>query len=283
MRRLLIASVGLALVLLTPAAAAQEGFLVTFHFDTLWFKFHPLGLASTKAKGSGIEVFAQNVNIAGDEVKDLRHCIDGWGEPDCSYGNLLQVAGYEANKDGQVTAQEVADFKPFALLGAGQIPKIQRLSQVLKDNVTVDGVAGGTPRVVELDFREAEGGVDDTAPAHADVKVEVGYENDRNAKHHEIHMHDLGLQAEGFLYNEVRWTLEDDPKWDYKPDQTLPGSVKGRVTKDGWTSNQGDFESATNETLRLVVELPKKKTPGPEALAILGAVAVALVLVVRRR
>lgn len=281
MRTLLLATA--TLVMLSPAAFAQDpGFLVTFHFDTLWFKFHPNGLASTATSGSGLEVFAENVRVEGDEVKDLRHCIDGWGDDKCSYGSGLALIDYQADRDGNVTTAEVERFTPLALIFAGSIEKVKRLSDILQSNITVDGLTGGQPRVVELIFRDAEGPVDSDAPAFADVTVEAGYDNDRNAKRHEVHVKNFQMEAEGFVYQTVQWTLEGDSKWDYKAGETLPGSVQGRVTNDGWTSTQAEFESSTTDTLRLVVELPKKKTPGPELFAIVGALAIAALLVRRR-
>lgn len=283
MRRLLLAIACSALVAFVPPAAAQEqGFLVTFHFDTLWFKFHPDGLASTRTAGSGIEVFVQNVKVEGDEVTDLRHCIDGWGDDKCSYGSLLQLGGYSSDRNGEVTTEEVDRFTPLAQAFAGRIEKVERLSNILKSNVTVDGLPGGMPQVVELVFRAAEGNVNSTAAAFADVTVEVGYENDRSAKRHEIHVRNFAIEEEGFVYGVVRWTLEGDAKWDYHVGETTPDSVEGKVTKDGWTSTQAEFETAAGPELRLVVELPKKKTPGPEAFAVLGALALAVLLVRRR-
>jgi len=281
MRRPLLASLCLVAIAFTPAVSAQQdAFFVTFHFDTLWFRFHPDGLGSSK--GSGLEVFAENVKIEGDEATDLRHCIDGWGQDECSYGDLLHAINYSGNQDGTVTPDEVAAFTSIAKPMAGQIEKLKRLSAVLKSNVSVDGMKGGDPKVVDVVFRSAEGSVDSTNPAYTDVKVEVGYENDQKAKSHQVDLHNIALSNEGFQYSQARWTVEGDAKWDYKPDKTQPDGAKGFVTKDGWVSNQPDFESHSNQSIKLVVELPKKKTPGLEVVGVLGALAVALVVVRRR-
>lgn len=281
LRPLALAAVLLASIVFVPPAHAQ--FLVAFNFDTLWFKFHPAGIASTQASGSGLEVFAQNVKIEGAEVQDLRACIDGWGEPECSYGSILSTF-YQANKDGTVDQAEVDRFEKIAVLGAQRIEKIERMSEMLKRNVTIDGVTGGDPRVVELDFREAIGPIAATTPAFADVKSEVGYANDKNAQRHEIHVRGFHLDLEGFQYTTVKWTLEGDKKWVFKPSDTLPETRKDKVSGTGWTSNQAEFESSTDSTLRIVVEVPaKKKSPGFELVVVAGAVGLALLGAARRR
>lgn len=283
--RLVLPCLLLAALVAPHMALAQDGgFLNQFHFDTLWFKFYPNGLANADEKGSGLEAFGQNVKIEGAEATDLRHCIDGWGQPDCSAGALLTQFYHGGNHDGVVTPNEVAAFTPLAKSFAGSFDTVRRLSDMLQNNLTVDGVHGGTPRVVDLVLRDVEGPVGSTATAFADVTTDVGYNNDKAAHRHEIHLAPFHLAAEGFQGQSIRWTLESAKGWSYRPDETQPTAFKAMVTSAGWTSGQADFEQASDQGLRLVTALgAKKKTPAPDEFLVLASIAAALLVAVRRR
>lgn len=267
---------------LVPAAHAQdEGLFSTFNLDQLWFRFYPAGLGDSAAgtTGSGLSVFAENVHVEGADAVDLRHCIDGWPEPDCSYGALLSHFT-RGNQNGIVEPSEVASFESVATLGARQIDAVDRLAKMLQNNITVDGLAGKSPKVVGFVVRSAEGDVNSTAPAFIDVTMEVGYDNDKSVRRHELRAQNLFLEAEGFTYTTAAWRVVADAKWAFKPGDTQPSTMQGKVTKQGWDSTQADLELATSNGLVLVVEQVKNhRAPGFEGT--LAALALALGIALR--
>lgn len=258
-----------------PAAAQDEGLFVEFNFETLWFRFYPTGL-SGEATGSGLQGFAESVLVQDADAVDLRHCIDGWGSPQCSYGDLLAQANI-GDKDGTVEPNEVDAFEAVAGLGAGQIEKVKNLSRMFENNITVDGIAGGRARVTALAVRDGEGQVNSTSPALVDVTIEIDYTNDPKAKRHEMQLESLKLRREGFEYQSVKWVAVSQDQWVFKPSDTVPLTYQTKVTKTGWVSSQNEFEQATSGGLKLVVEKEaKKRSPGPELVALAAAVVVGL-------
>ena len=181
-------------------------------------------------------------------------------------------------------ASEVTVFASLAPLQMDELETVRMLSGLLQNNVSVDGRFGNTPKVVKMDLRSAEGPVNSTQPAYADVSIEVDYPNDKKATRHEIHVRALNLDGEGFTYTNVIWNVQGTAKWSFNADQTQPDGAKAKVSADGWSSDQATFESATDPTLRLVVEKPggKKRTPGFDLLPAVAAIASLLVLVRRR-
>jgi hypothetical protein len=284
MLRPLAVLAALALIPLSAPAAAQGGFLVEFNFDALIFRFHPSGLGSSQAPGSGLEILAQNVRITGEEAKDLRHCIDGWNYPKCTYCDLLRNYYTAGNRNGQVEANEVAAFEPIIVMASalGQIERVNNLSRSLQESVTISGARGDTPRLVDAKLRDAIGNINSTTPAFLDATAEMGFHNDRKAPRAEIVVRDFRLDEHGFSYSNVQWTSADS-KWVFRKDPTEPGSLKDQVTDGGLTASQEEFETATEQGVKLVLESGggKKRTPGVALLGLVVAIGAAIAL--RRR
>lgn len=243
------------LLVLSGPAGAQGGFLAQFHFEELGFRFHPGGLGTSAGTGSGLQVTAQNLTVEGNKSKEMRHCIDGFGRPQCSYPFGV------GNRDGTVAEEEVRSFQDLALIGLDGVEKVERLSDMLQQNVTVDAVRGDRPRTADLDLRGAEGDVNSTERILLDVVIEVGYGNDKGARRHEIRAGELALAPEGFAFQRARWTVASDKPWQFRPADTQPASAQAFVAPTGWTSNQSEFETATGEGLVLVAE----RTDAPAA------------------
>lgn len=269
-----------------PATAQEDGLFVAFNFDTLWFKLHPAGMKSSDP-GSVLEILAEDVRIEGVDATDLRHCLDGWDWRTCSYGNLTQNLG--GNQNGQVEANEVTTFQTFAF-ALESIPKVENLTRLVKENITVDNKHAANPAVDKLILQNALGDVNSTATIHAFVTVKAAYANEKSAPAHEVNVRALDLLREGFSYGTCKWTVEAEG-WRWAAAETRPTQHASRVTESGWTSNQTQFESATAGPDGLTLVAEQASTPAKKAfplipvlLALGGLVLlVLLVLLLRRR
>ncbi len=235
--------------------AAQQLSTVEFNFETLWLRFHPEGFPSApEGSGSGTEVFAENIRLEGAVAVDLRHCIDGHPRPKCKEAPSTTVGFGTGDKDNTVEADEIEIFETAAPLAIGGFQRVKKLSELLKNNVTVDGQLGVSPKVTRFDLDDAEGDVNATTLIRADVTLEVTYANNADLDHHELLLRAVPLKGLGFTYTQIRIEALSSNAWEFLPEDTLPASSQPKVTTDGWTSNQPEFEDASNQTIKLTVE-----------------------------
>lgn len=277
--RIALASALLACALLLPPVSAQGvDFGIVFQFEELKFVFRPTGPeGSGDEGGSALDISADKLQVAGESAVDLRHCIDG--KPDCSYHQAIRPF-YTGNQNGWVEASEVANFSVLAPLGVSREPKIANVTQLVQHNIKVDGLEGNKPRVSRVVFTGADGSIDRPDPISLFVLISVTYENDKKAKSHTIETADFDLAREDLTYTRAVWAHESERRWHWAAQRTGPESARGFVTAEGWSSGQGDFESATRPQLKLVLEegAAKKKAPGFEALILLAALMACVLL-----
>jgi hypothetical protein len=276
----------LALFLAVPATVtAQDGdWLSTFEFDQLKFVFWPAGVENRQdsdGKGSAITVHADRVAIKDWDALDVRHCIDGDQEW-CSYPELARAAG--GNNNGQVEPKEIQSFQTFAQIGLrSQIEKVDQLADTLQANITVDGLQAKSVKITKLVLHGAEGTVDSNETIFADVEAKATYENDKDAKTHLIKVGTLKLKPDGFVYKQSLWSM-GPAGWKFDTAGTKPNEAKPFVTEKGYFSSQDKFEQLSATGIELVATKGEasKKSPGIGAVAILGALAVAFVVLRRR-
>lgn len=279
----------IALFFLVPASAnAQDdgdGWLSEFKFDQLRFVFWPGGVENRQdsdGKGSAIIVQADKVAITEWDALDVRHCIDGdtsW----CSYPELAELAG--GNNDGEVTAPETQSFQTYAQIGIrSQIQKVDQLADTLQTNITVGGMQAKSVKIMKLVIHGAEGVVDSNSTIFADVEAKATYENDKDAASHVIHVGELKLKDDGFIYKQTIWKMGPSD-WKYDAGATTPDAGKKFVSDAGYFSSQDQFEqlSVGGVDLHAVkAEGGGGRSPNIAPILVLGVLA-AVVLVVNRR
>lgn len=243
-------AVGLVLVLLAlpPPSTGQEG-LITFNLDTLLFSFYPAGLGTAAGPGSAMQVFADNILFEGLDAEDIRRCIDN---TECPYPTLEAFS--PGDSDGRVETPEVIAFQNLTALALPALEDFQPISALLVNNMSVDGFRGRSLAVKSVLFTGAEGAVDSRDSFVLDATMEIGYDNDRGADHHEIVFKRVHLLNEGFTTDLVQVRVVSTKAWHFVPGDTLPASFQDRVTPEGWTSNQADFETASDQDLKIVAE-----------------------------
>lgn len=279
MRRIVALSV-LVLLAYSAPVAAQDDFFSEFHFKKLQFKFWPSGVDNRQKSdgaGSAITVHVDEVRIEGINAQELRHCIDG--DPSfCSY----QIPG--GNADGTVTSDEVQSFENISIAAIkSAVPRVGKMATMLQKNVSVDGMAGKNAVITRVQFKGAEGKTSSEALVLAYIDAKVTYENDPKAKSHTIKVDDLPLKEEFFIYDNALWVSGND-RWSFDREATSPGEAKNLVNSQGYFSTQDRFEQLSTQGLQIKVQEGggSKRSPGPEAAAILGTLALLAILIRRR-
>lgn len=284
-----IFAVSIALFLAVPVAVTaqeeEDGWFSEFKFDQLRFVVWPSGVENRQdsdGKGSAIVVQADKVAITEWDALDVRHCIDGdtsW----CSYPELAELAG--GNNDGEVTAAETQSFQTYAQIGIrSQIQKVDQLADTLQTNITVGGLQAKSVKIMKLVIHGAEGVVDSNTTIFADVEAKATYDNDKDAKSHVIHVGELKLKDDGFIYKQTIWKMGPSD-WKYDAGATSPDAAKKFVSDAGYFSSQDQFEQLSVGGVDLHVakaEGGNGRSPGIAPVLVL-AVLVAVVLVVNRR
>lgn len=274
MRSLLFAVLAL---LLAPAAAAQQSEIFEeFQFQQLKFQVWPGGVenrAKSDGVGSAVTVHVERAVIEDIDAVELRHCIDG-DESFCTY----EIPG--GNADGVVTAAEVESFQTFAQVGLrAAVPRVNDFAKTLQNNVSIDGLKGKNVALTRVEFQGAEGNTDSNTTVLAFIDAKVTYDNDAKAERHTIVVGNLSLHPQGFVYADTIWVVVAEG-WGFDAAGTQPDTARSLVNVNGYFSPQARFESLAEQGLTLVVAkgAGAKKSPGPELVVLVGAIAVAAML-----
>lgn len=281
-------ALSLALFLVVPVSvAAQDGdgaWLSEFRFDQLKFVFWPSGVENRQdsdGTGSALTVHADKVAITEWDALDVRHCIDG-DDTWCSYPELARAAG--GNKNGEVEENEVSSFQTFAQIGLrSQIEKVDQLADTLQSNITVDGLQAKSVKIMKLVLHDVVGTVDSDETIYADVEAKATYDNDKDAKSHLIHIGELTLADDGFIYEQTLWTM-GPAGWKFDAGATKPERAKRFVSENGYFSSQDQFESLSDDGVDLsaVKSGGAKKSPDIAPIALFAAL-VGVAALLRRR
>lgn len=274
------------LLLVAPAANAQNDFFVIYSFEELNFEFHPEGLPKTHADdpdGSALVVKVRDVAVEDWRAQDLRHCMDG--QSSCEYYNPDNPK-WEANQDGEVQASEVQEFTEAISVFVTFIPEVRELTDLAQQNITVDDEHSKKPRLQSVVFENAEGPINSTDAITAHVDIVARYDNDAGADRHVLRADGLPLRDKGFTYDTVRWTVaSEDAAWQFVPDATQPSDARANTTEAGYASGQTAFETLTEQGFSL--ETAKQSegggSPGFGAVAAAAAVACAVAFLTLRR
>ena len=282
-------ALSVALFFLVPASAAaqeeEEGWLSEFKFDQLRFIVWPSGVENRQdsdGKGSAITVQADKVAITEFDALDVRHCIDG-DETWCSYPEIIQAGG-GGNNDGDVTAAEVQNFQTFAQLGIRKaIPKVDQLADTLQANITVDGMQAKSVKIMKLVIHGAEGTRDSNATIFADVEAKATYDNDKDAKSHKIHVAELKLKDDGFIYKQTIWKM-GATGWKFDAAATS-ADAKKFVSDAGYFSSQDQFEQLSVSGIDMEVAKAEGggRSPNVGPILVLAVIAAVLLVVNRRK
>ncbi|HEX9816642.1 MAG TPA: hypothetical protein VGB18_06655 [Candidatus Thermoplasmatota archaeon] len=285
-------ALSVALFLLVPASAHAQGdgggWLSEFKFDQLRFVFWPGGVENRQdsdGKGSAIIVQADKVAITEWDALDVRHCIDG-DDTWCSYPEVAQLCPNSANtcRNGQVEVGEIQSFQTIAqVVLRSKIEKVDQLADTLETNITVGGLQAKSVKIMKLVIHGAEGVVDSNETIFADVEAKATYENDKDATSHVIHIGELKLKDDGFIYKQAIWKIGPSG-WKYDAGATAPDAGKKFMSDAGYFSSQDQFEqlSVGGVDLHIVKAEGAGRSPGVAPVLVL-AVLVAVVLVVNRR
>jgi hypothetical protein len=281
LRRILFPALAVGILLFAMPSATAQPLQFIFHFDTLQIDVHPEGVPKTspsEPNGAALVLYIRNVTIDGWNAVDLRYCMDKNDYCPFQLGS--------GNRDGMVSAQEVKDFQEAATIFMGGLQDVKNLTNIIRNNVTIDGkTAAMTPKVRALRFEGAEGPIDSDKPFGAFVDVKAVYETDVKARTHQISVTGLNLKELGFAYSKVIWDVKSENSWSYQATETKPAAAVAKVSPGGWFSNQSVFESYTQQGLSLSIKMDGRsggKSPGLEAPLLLLGLVVAVMLGRRR-
>lgn len=266
MKRLLL-PIALALTVLAPAASAKGMVeqLDEFHFKELIFSVY-------WEDRMFVKVTAKDLAIRDEGASELRHCIDG-NEDGCPVPQLASAA-QGADNDGSVSSDEVRDFEETLKEGLRLSEEVQDWVANLRGLVKIDDQTATSIQLTAIRIHSAEGDVDSRDEIRVDADVTGSFARVKSANTHDVWMQrrdsNLTIADTIVVAGGKNWRLVEDS---IKPVQMQQYFTGGRLR-----GSQDQFESTT--PLTFTVEY-HKKSPGLGPLAVLGALAV-LVLVRRK-